>query len=135
MPLERNQSNRAQAKSIQGGFFFHPSDEDLSLGTRLRKKPLEGFASGYIYSGSSLGGQDKYRDSGLRQAHARMTTPGGIFARMTALGSESLCVDGWWGGGVAGEEDGEGGSPARAMSCGSNLDGAGILLDELLADP
>jgi hypothetical protein len=24
-----------------GGFFFHPSDEDLSPGTPERKKPLE----------------------------------------------------------------------------------------------
>jgi hypothetical protein len=39
---------------IQGGFYFHPSDEDLSLGTSLRKKPLEGFASGYPYSGFAL---------------------------------------------------------------------------------
>jgi hypothetical protein len=36
------------------GFYFHASDEDLPLGTRLRKKPLEGFASGEIYSGSAL---------------------------------------------------------------------------------
>ena len=40
--LERNQSNSAIAMSIQGGFF-------------LRKKPLEGFASGYTYSGFALG--------------------------------------------------------------------------------
>jgi hypothetical protein len=27
-------------KSVRGGFYLHPSDEDLSLGTPLRKKPL-----------------------------------------------------------------------------------------------
>lgn len=40
--------------SIQGGFYFHPIDEDPSLGTPLREKPLEGFASGYTYSGFAL---------------------------------------------------------------------------------
>jgi hypothetical protein len=39
--LERNQSNSAQAKSIEGGFF-------------LRKKPLGGIAPGYTYSDSAL---------------------------------------------------------------------------------
>jgi hypothetical protein len=28
-------------KIVQGGFYFHPSDKDLSLGTPERKKPLE----------------------------------------------------------------------------------------------
>jgi hypothetical protein len=27
-------------KSLQCGFYFHPKDKDLSLGTRLRKKLL-----------------------------------------------------------------------------------------------
>jgi hypothetical protein len=54
MHPEQNQSYRTLRKSIQGGFYFHPSDEDLSLGTPLREKPLEGFASGYTYSGSAL---------------------------------------------------------------------------------
>lgn len=39
--LEQNQSKSALDKSLRGGFF-------------LRKKPLEGFASGYTYSGSAL---------------------------------------------------------------------------------
>jgi hypothetical protein len=26
---------------VQGGFYFHPSDEDLSPGTPERKNPLE----------------------------------------------------------------------------------------------
>ena len=37
-------------ESLKGGFYFHPSDEDLSLGTLVMKKPLEGSASGYSYS-------------------------------------------------------------------------------------
>jgi hypothetical protein len=28
-------------KAVKGGFYFHPSDEDLSLGTPVRKKLLE----------------------------------------------------------------------------------------------
>ena len=28
-------------RMVRGGFFFHPSDEDLSPGTPERKKPLE----------------------------------------------------------------------------------------------
>ena len=44
--LERNPDNSALCKSVQDGFFLHPKDEDLSLGTRLRKKPLGECASG-----------------------------------------------------------------------------------------
>ena len=39
--LEQNQSRRALEESLKGGFF-------------LRKKPLEGIASGYSYSGFAL---------------------------------------------------------------------------------
>jgi hypothetical protein len=38
--IEQNQSKRALAERTRGGFYFHPSDEDLSLGARVRKKPL-----------------------------------------------------------------------------------------------
>jgi len=44
--LERNQSKRALIKCIEGGFYFHPVDEDLSTGTPVRKKPLRGSAFG-----------------------------------------------------------------------------------------
>jgi hypothetical protein len=47
---EQNQSKRALDESLKGGFFYHPIDEDLSLGTPERKKPLEGSAPGYSYS-------------------------------------------------------------------------------------
>jgi hypothetical protein len=40
--LERFDNSRALAGIEQGGFNLHPSDEDLSLGTRVRKKPLSG---------------------------------------------------------------------------------------------
>jgi hypothetical protein len=44
--LERFSNPRGVTKAVQGGFFFHPMDEDLSMGTPvLRKKPLE--ASGF----------------------------------------------------------------------------------------
>jgi hypothetical protein len=39
--LEQNQSQRALAESIHGGFF-------------LRKKPLESIATGYSYSGFAV---------------------------------------------------------------------------------
>src|ERR1035437_3088545 len=39
-PLERFSSSRGVSGTVQGGFYFHPSDEDLSLGTPERKKPL-----------------------------------------------------------------------------------------------
>jgi hypothetical protein len=38
------QSNRALTEIVQGGFFFHPSDKDLSPG--WKKKPLGGRAVG-----------------------------------------------------------------------------------------
>jgi hypothetical protein len=44
--IDLNQSKRALTKSLGGGFFFHPTDEDLSVGTPLRKNPLGGLASG-----------------------------------------------------------------------------------------
>jgi hypothetical protein len=53
--LEQNQNSRAQVNSLQCGFYFHPKDKDLSLGTRLREKPLGGRAVGYSYSGSARG--------------------------------------------------------------------------------
>ena len=40
--LKQKQNFRNVANSMQGGFFFHPSDKDLSLGARLRKNPLSG---------------------------------------------------------------------------------------------
>ena len=40
-PLEQNQSKRALDESLKGGFF-------------LRKKPLEGIATGYSYSGFAI---------------------------------------------------------------------------------
>jgi hypothetical protein len=33
---------RGVTKGVQSGFYFHPTDEDLSAGTPERKKPLEG---------------------------------------------------------------------------------------------
>jgi hypothetical protein len=46
--LERNQSKRALVESIKGGCYFHPTDEDLSAGTPVRKKPLGEVASGIL---------------------------------------------------------------------------------------
>src|ERR1035437_4600321 len=40
--LERFSSSRGVSSAVQGGFYFHPSDENLSLGTPERKKPLSG---------------------------------------------------------------------------------------------
>jgi hypothetical protein len=48
---ELNQSEYALLESLRGGFFFHPTSKDHSLGTRERKKPLEDIRSGYSNSG------------------------------------------------------------------------------------
>jgi hypothetical protein len=56
--LEQNQNSRTLAKSLQGGFYFHPCDEDLSQGTPEMKKPLRGRATVYSYSGSAVVLQD-----------------------------------------------------------------------------
>ena len=39
--LERFPNSRGLFDAAKGGIFFHPSDEDLSLGTPLRKMPLD----------------------------------------------------------------------------------------------
>ena len=35
---EQNQNSPAQVKSLQRGFYFHPKDKDLSLGTPIEEK-------------------------------------------------------------------------------------------------
>jgi hypothetical protein len=40
MRLEQFSNLYALSKTVKGGFYFHPSDEDLSLGTPVRIKPL-----------------------------------------------------------------------------------------------
>jgi hypothetical protein len=52
---ERDQSKHSLSQSLEGGFYFHPGDEDLSLGTPVRGKiHLASLAPGYIYSGSAI---------------------------------------------------------------------------------
>jgi hypothetical protein len=53
--LEQNQSKRALDESLKGGFF-------------LRKKPLEGIASGYSYSGFAIGHNKTSPTCGVPQA-------------------------------------------------------------------
>jgi hypothetical protein len=48
--LEQNQNKRALTKSLKGGFYFHPSDNDPSLGTPAGKSHLAALLSGYSYS-------------------------------------------------------------------------------------
>jgi hypothetical protein len=69
--LERFHNSRAIAGIEQDGFYFHPSDEDLSLGTPVRKKP---------FSGSGFGVQqlwNRYRPVNARvlPTQRRDTTP------------------------------------------------------------
>jgi hypothetical protein len=52
--LEQNQRKRALTKSREGGFYFHPSDEDLLLGTPAGKSHLAALLSGYSYSDSAI---------------------------------------------------------------------------------
>jgi hypothetical protein len=47
--LEQNQNKLALTKSLKGGFYFHPSDNDSSLGTPAGKSHLAASLSGYIY--------------------------------------------------------------------------------------
>jgi hypothetical protein len=39
--LERFSNSRTLANSVQGGFYFHPTDDDQSVGTSDGKRPLE----------------------------------------------------------------------------------------------
>jgi peptidyl-prolyl cis-trans isomerase SurA len=52
--LERFSNPYALSNSVKGGFYFHPSDKDLSLGARLRKKPLNGLFSKYTHWRTAL---------------------------------------------------------------------------------
>jgi hypothetical protein len=49
---------------VQGGFFFHPSDKDPSLGTPDGKKPLEGGASGLQQLWNRYSQPIAFRDGG-----------------------------------------------------------------------
>ena len=55
--LERFSNTYVLTDSIEGGFYFHPSDEDLSLGTPLRKKPLCGVVSVYCNWRTAIAGR------------------------------------------------------------------------------
>lgn len=52
--LERSQRKRTLAIGVRGGFYFHPSDIDLSPRTPDRKKPLDIVLPVYSYSGFSV---------------------------------------------------------------------------------
>jgi hypothetical protein len=54
--FERNPGNSAHSEEVQGGFYFHPCDEDLSQGTPEMKKPRDGRASGHTRSDSAVWG-------------------------------------------------------------------------------
>ncbi len=40
MRLERFHNSRALSNVLRGDFYFHPADEDLSVGTQVVKKRL-----------------------------------------------------------------------------------------------
>src|ERR1035437_5097864 len=50
---------RALTKSLEGGFYFHPADEDQSAGTPVGKSHLAGLLSGYSYSDSAVADEDQ----------------------------------------------------------------------------
>jgi hypothetical protein len=54
--LEHFRNTRRVFRIVTGGFFFHPGDEDLSLGTLVRKKPLESMDSVYANSENAIAG-------------------------------------------------------------------------------
>jgi hypothetical protein len=39
--LERSSNSCALAGTVQGGFYFRPGDEDLSLGTPFKEKAIQ----------------------------------------------------------------------------------------------
>jgi hypothetical protein len=53
MPARAVLQFRCPASSVVVGFYFHSSDEDLSLGSTVEKKPLGGMVSEYISWGNS----------------------------------------------------------------------------------
>ncbi len=55
--LRQIQSFYSAAENVQGGFYFHPSDEDPLLGTPERKKPLSRISSPYSNSEFALAGK------------------------------------------------------------------------------
>jgi hypothetical protein len=52
--LEHFPNLRGVARLVKGGFYFHPSDEDLSPGARLRKKLLGSCGSLYTNSENAI---------------------------------------------------------------------------------
>ena len=84
--LERNQSKRALTKCIEGGFYFHPADEDQSAGTPVGKSHCAVVLSGYSYSDSAIWPRSRYADeqfgktgswqyTGLRDLEAMFMSP------------------------------------------------------------
>ena len=63
LTLERFSNTRALSSGVQGGFYFHPTDKDSSVGTPERKKPLECvapvYSNGIVLSIRLLLGQAK----------------------------------------------------------------------------
>ena len=53
--IEQNQIHVPRRRVVQGGFYFHPKDKDLSLGTPDEEKATQRAChSGYSYSGSAV---------------------------------------------------------------------------------
>jgi len=50
----RSYNERALSGVLQGVFYIHPTDEDLSVGTPEMKKPLGGCGSGYSNCGTAV---------------------------------------------------------------------------------
>jgi hypothetical protein len=56
--LEQFSNSYALASFVKCGFYFHPSDGDLSLGARLRKKSLNGLFSEHTYWRTAIASRD-----------------------------------------------------------------------------
>jgi hypothetical protein len=71
--------------ALKGGFFFHPTGEDLSVGTPERKKPLECEVSVYSNSEIAIAARIPGCESGTHRLRS-----------VQALGAPGLSHAGLW---------------------------------------
>jgi hypothetical protein len=82
--LERFQNSRAPGRSVKGGVYFHPTDEDPSVGTPDRKTPLGIQAPVYSNSGTAvMGWRQSYDFRYIRTGERRLPAISGRVWRET----------------------------------------------------
>ena len=81
---------------LQGGFYFHPTDEDLSVGTPEMKKPLSNFALFYTSRRTAIGdlGESEESISYLESTSQQTSTPAASTnSKLRVLGNLSSRVN------------------------------------------